>query len=397
MWKSSWYIGKLFGISLYLHMSWFLIFFLVTLDLALGVFPSLHPEWSALFTWVLAGVAAILFFVSILAHELAHSLVAKKKGIAIDRITLFLFGGVANMEHEPPTPRTEFFMAAAGPLTSLVIGVVCLLFAGYLPGTFPAGVQDPLIVLQFLSPLALTLMWLGTVNIFVGIFNLVPGFPLDGGRIVRSFLWALTGNIQRATVYASWLGRGVAISFMAIGFLMAVGFVFPVLGTGIFSGLWLIFIGWFLYVIARASYRDTVIDSLLSGLRVEDVMRAGYVSVGAQVSVQELYELHLKHNQTELFMVLEKGETVGCIRYQDIVGMDTKERQKHVAADIMKPIEHVERVAPGDRVVTAYRKLSQRQLQQLPVVDTRGILGMIQLSDIVHWLHQEKRSVRSFG
>jgi Zn-dependent protease len=200
-------IGRLFGINIFVDWSWLLIFSLVTWNLATG-FALVHPTWGAGLNWVLAIIAAQLFFMSVLAHELAHSLVARAQNIPVRNITLFLFGGVSNIQQEPRSPRAEFVMAIVGPITSIVIGVVCLLVAAISAAggiLLPAAGAMAAIraAMASLDPLTTLLLWLGPINILLGIFNMVPGFPLDGGRVLRAILWGLTGNFRTATRWAS--------------------------------------------------------------------------------------------------------------------------------------------------------------------------------------------------
>jgi len=200
------HIGRIFGINVRIDWSWIFIFLLVTWSLAIGVFPSWHPEWSLSLSWTVAIAASILFFASILAHELAHSLVAKMRGLPVRRITLFLFGGVSNLEREPPSPKTEFFIAIVGPITSVALGLIFLLMGGLSIGGIQNLAAEPSEMLSQLNPLTTLLLWLGSVNILIGLFNLVPGFPLDGGRILRSLVWMATGSLRKATRWASGAG-----------------------------------------------------------------------------------------------------------------------------------------------------------------------------------------------
>ncbi|MGE5222759.1 MAG: site-2 protease family protein, partial [Omnitrophica WOR_2 bacterium] len=191
-------IGRIFGISIYIDWSWIFIFLLVTWNLAGAVFPTLHPNWNTILDLAVGLAASLLFFASVLAHELAHSLVAIARGLPVRRITLFIFGGVSNIEREPPSPLTEFLVAVVGPLTSIVLGVIFLFLGGSNQGIFGSFSTGQLQSLARLDPVSTLLLWLGPINIILGIFNLVPGFPLDGGRVLRSILWGISHNLRQA-------------------------------------------------------------------------------------------------------------------------------------------------------------------------------------------------------
>lgn len=239
-------LGNIFGVTVALDPSWIIIFILVTWNLSSGVFAPVHPEWGVIQQWLVSVIAAFLFFASILAHELAHSLTAKTRGIPVNKIVLFLFGGVSDIEKEPDTPLSEFFIAAVGPLTSFIIGILSLWLGIRLGEDLRNAMAAPGQFFALLSPARTVLVWLGTVNILVGIFNLVPGFPLDGGRIFRSFLWSLTGNLNLSTTIASALGQGIGWLIMALGFATVLGISVPYLERSLLGGIWLILIGWFL-------------------------------------------------------------------------------------------------------------------------------------------------------
>jgi Zn-dependent protease len=246
-------LGKIFGIAIRINFTWLLILPLIAWNLSTA-FANAHPDWSIGLTWGIGLVAALLLFVSVLAHELAHSLVAKKQGIPVDDITLFLFGGVSDIEEEPKSPGGEFLMAALGPLTSFVIGIALLLLGGSITDIQASGMNAENL-LSRLSPFGTVVFWLGSINIVLGIFNLIPGFPLDGGRILRSVVWAISDNLQLATVVAATAGKVIAFLMIGSGILMILGIRIPFFGTGVFNGIWLALIGWFLFSGAQRQSR----------------------------------------------------------------------------------------------------------------------------------------------
>ena len=244
-------LGRVFGIQVRVDWSLSFIFGLIVLDLGAGVFPRWHPDWSAPLCWGVALAAALLFFASVLAHELSHALVARTRGIAVPRITLFLFGGVAELAEEPRTPGAEFLIAIVGPLTSLAIGGGALLASGLLAGPLLSDATltslESAKLLEQLGPLPTLLLWLGPVNVTLGLFNLIPGFPLDGGRVLRALLWAITHDAAKATRWAARTGQLVAVFMIVGGGMLALG------GSAI-QGVWLALLGWFLYKAASNSF-----------------------------------------------------------------------------------------------------------------------------------------------
>ena len=312
------YIGRIFGINIHVDWSWVLIFLLVTWSLAAGLFPAWHPDWSAALRWGLAVVASLLFFASILLHELSHSLVAKARGLPVRRITLFLFGGVSNIEREPPTPKTEFLMAVVGPITSILLGLIFLALAAFSAATSGITAQEPEAVARQLGPVTTLLAWLGPINILLGLFNLIPGFPLDGGRILRAALWSATKDLRKATAWAAGVGRLTGWMFIAAGVAMALGAQLPFFGTGLISGLWLIFIGWFLNSAAVNSYQQTVVRDLLEDVPVFRLMRLNVPTVAPTLTVSHLVYDYVMGADERAFPVMEGDRLVGMVCLEDI-------------------------------------------------------------------------------
>src|SRR6266498_5821560 len=253
-------IGRLFGIDIHVDWSWILIFALVSWSLS-ATFGQIHSGWSIGMRWGMAMLAAILFFASVLAHELAHSLAALARGVAVHSITLFLFGGVSNIQREPDSPAEELVITIVGPLTSLFLGAVFLVIGA--GGFLVNDTMSTTSLLARLQPLNTILAWLGSINIMVGFFNLIPAFPLDGGRIVRSLIWAISGDVHIATRWASLLGQGIGWAMIFGGMAMLLGVSIPFFGSGAFNGVWLIFIGWFLNNAASAGYEHVIVQDML--------------------------------------------------------------------------------------------------------------------------------------
>src|SRR6266699_348729 len=250
---------RIFGIQIGLHYSWLLIAVLIVLSLA-GQFAATNPQWGTNIIWGVSILTALLFFATIVIHELSHAAIATARGLPVRSITLFALGGVAQIEKEASDAKTEFWMGIAGPITSLIIGTVCLAFAGAVGWTPTHDHQ---------APLAAMLGWLGVINVALAVVNMVPGFPLDGGRVLRAIILWITGSASRATRIAARVGQLIAFGFIIVGLFRFFN------GAG-FGGLWLTFIGWFLLDAARSSYAQFETIERLRGVRVRDVMASDW-------------------------------------------------------------------------------------------------------------------------
>lgn len=382
-------LGRIFGIDIYVDWSWIFIFVLVTWNLAATVFPSLHPGWGLSTNLILGFVASILFFASVLAHELAHSLVAKARGLPVRRIILFIFGGVSNIEREPSSPGEEFMVAVVGPLTSLVLGVLFLFLGGVtanLGNLRTFGVVNTQQILAGLSPLSTMLLWLGPVNLLLGIFNLVPGFPLDGGRVLRAIIWGATGSLRTATRWAIFIGHIVAWIFIITGIAMAFGVRVPVFGTGFLGGLWLAFIGWFLNNAASQSQQQAMIEDLLEGVPVARLMRADVPAVSPQASVTQLVDDYLMGTEERAFPVVEGDRLAGLVCLEDVRKIPRAQWDETRVSQIMTPADQVAVVAPREDVTEALHTLTGKDISQVPVVQDGHLVGMLRRRDIVRWL-----------
>jgi len=378
-------LGRFFGIEVNIDWSLLLIFFLITWNLSTG-FGSMHEDWSTALRWGTAVVAAILFFASVLMHELAHSLVARSQGLPVRRITLFLFGGVSNIQREPPSPTAEFLITIVGPLTSILLGFIFIAISGIPTDTLLASADASMNVLKGLGPIPTLLLWLGPINILLGLFNLVPGFPLDGGRIVRSILWAITDNLRRATRVASYLGQGIAWLMIGTGFAMVFGIQVPFFGTGLISGLWLAFIGWFLHSAASRSYQQVVIRDILEDVPVSRMMRNDAPTVSPDTTIRNLVHDHIMRTDEHSFPVIETGKLVGLVTLDDVRAVSRDSWDAKTIRDIMTPKEELIVVEEDEDAADALDKLRQRDFRQLPVLRGSEMAGLLRRRDIIKWL-----------
>ncbi len=383
-------IGHIFGINVRVDWSWLLIFALVVWNLA-AVFGGAHPDWGPALTWGTALVAALLFFGSVLAHELAHSLVAKARGIPVRGITLFLFGGVSNIQKEPPSPGAEFVMAVVGPLTSVVLGALLLLVGRGSAAAAPDVTANPTQFLGSLGPVTTLLLWLGSVNILVGLFNMLPAFPLDGGRVLRSIFWAVLGNLRRATRLASWIGQAIAWVMILSGIGMVFGLRLPLLGTGTINGIWLVFIGWFLNSSASRSYQQVVVQDILEDVPVRRIMRTNPPTVPPDVSIASLVHDFVMGTDDHGFPVVEGSDLVGLICLDDVREVPREEWDTTLVRDVMTPKDSLITVNPEEDAAEALQRLEQQDVRQLPVTKNGTLEGLLRRRDIVHWLQLESQ------
>jgi Zn-dependent protease len=356
-------VGRLFGVEIRLHVTWFLVFVLVVLSVP-SVSLSGEAELSAVARLTVAGVVALLFFASVVAHELAHALVAKRRGIAVKEITLFIFGGAAKLEQESPNPRTEALVAAAGPITTVVIA---LLF-----GAVWAGLRDN--DAEIVQIVAQSALWLGSINLLLAVFNLIPGFPMDGGRVLRALLWAGTKNFVRATRIATLVGRAFAYLLIGIGVVIA-------LRTGDFiGGLWLSFIGWFLSNAAETSYRRVALEKLIEGVRVHDVMERNVAQVSPNLTLDTLVDQHLLSGQAMFYPVVLDDVLVGTVDIGQVSRIPRANWPLTRVTDVMTRGPAMVTVSEPDTLWQAVTRFEETGTPAIPVVDAsdpRRLLGLL--------------------
>ena len=388
--KSGLRLGKIFGININIDWSWLLIFALVSWSLA-SSFSLAHPGWTIFMQWGLALSAALLFFASILAHELAHSVMARAMGVPVRNITLFLFGGISNIQKEPKSPSAELAITIVGPLTSLILGGIFLALGVGTAAINNVALMDTISALSQIGPVGTIFVWLGSVNILIALFNLIPGFPLDGGRIVRSALWAATDDLKKSTRWASWMGQAVAWILILFGISMMFGIYIPILGTGFLNGMWIVFIGWFLQNAAVQSYHKIVVQDILEDVPVKQMMYTDVPIVKAGQSVQTLIDNYIMQTDNRAFIVFEGDRMVGLVTIDDIRKVDAKARELTVIKSIMTPSKNMIVIAPEEEASDAFQRLQSEDIRQLPVVYGNKIVGLLRRKDIVRWLQLQSQ------
>jgi Zn-dependent protease len=350
------------GIEIRLDYSWFLIFVLILVSLSAGYLPGEHPGQAKLHYWIAGAAATLLFFLSILAHELSHALVARLLGIRVPAITLFLFGGVSHMEQEATRPATEFRVAVVGPLSSLALAG---LFWG-VARALPAGVP-PLV--------AAVVTYLAWINTALAVFNLLPGYPLDGGRILRAVAWWRTGSLRRATRVAADAGKGLAVGLMLLGAVQ-------IFQGALLGGLWLVFIGMFLRTMAEASYQSLVIAQTLEDVRTSQVAIADPVTVGPDLSIRQLVDDYLLAHGYRAYPVMEAGRPLGLISVEDLKDLPPEKRDETTVRERMRALDDALRVPSDLPLAEALVRLASAPGGRLLVMRGDELVGMLTKSGI---------------
>jgi len=385
-------VGKVGGIELRIDASWVLIFLLLTWSLG-AMFGSWHPQWGFGQSLALGGAAALLFFASVLLHEVAHCLVAIAYGIPVRDITLHLFGGLASIEEDPPSPKAEFWMAIVGPAVSLAVAFVAstagtALFMVHSGNGVSFGSAD--MYGQF-GPLTTLLFWLGTANFVVALFNLLPGLPLDGGRVLRATLWAVTGNVRSATRWAAMAGQLIGWLLVFAGILMAFGSHVPLLGRGFGAGLWTALIGWFLRGAAAQTFQQAILQDILEGVRASSLMRRDGPWISSDLTVKDVVDdVFLRRDDGAYPVFDHSGAFVGLLTLDDVRKVPEAARLTTPVGAAMTPLERLPTASPDMPVFDALRKMRRAGLAELPVHDGRRLVGMLFDTDIGRWieLHQ---------
>lgn len=373
-------LASILGFEIRIDASWFIIFFLLFWSLSAGVFPQDYPDLESSTHYLMGITATLLFFASLLAHELSHSVVAKAKGIPVEGITLFIFGGMAHTRMEAEDPGDELAIAGVGPLMSIVIAGLFggLTWLGQQAG-WPQAVLGPS-------------EYLAWINLILAGFNLLPGFPLDGGRLFRALAWKATGDVTRATRWASGGGQVLGWILIGLGALQ-------VLGGGAIGGLWLVFIGWFLRTAAQASFRQHLLQNVFQGVPARDVMTPDPTTVPSGLTLRELVDDNLLRHRYQCYPVVDEegGGVMGLVTLEQVKGVDRNEWGQTRVQDVMTPLQEVE-VAPEDPMTDVLDRMREGRSRVLVVRDGE-LLGVISAGDVTRWvqLEQDLEGVRPPG
>ena len=385
--RGSWRIGRIMGIDITVDVSWFIIAFLLIYTLGFLQFPrELHPRAfvpRADITSVALGIATcLLLFASVLAHELSHSWMAIQRGIPVSRITLFIFGGVAQIANEPDRPITEFLIAIMGPLMSLALAA--LFGAGWIWARILDSSQ---LLGSSLAPLVIMTGLLAEINAQLAIFNLAPGFPLDGGRVFRAILWGVTHNLRRATWWATRAGQLIALALIGIG-----AWLFFTQFDG--SGIWFALIGFFLWSAAGEGYRQMLLTETLRGVTVQQLMTRGVETISPDLTLAEFVDRHLIPTREQTFAVAHESTLQGIISIDEIKRISRAEWNARRVRDAMTPLAALEAVAPEQPAAAAMAKLSSSDALELPVFEAGQLVGFIGRAELLRFLQLKELASR---
>jgi Zn-dependent protease/predicted transcriptional regulator len=360
-------LGKLFGIQLRLHYSWFLIFALLAVSLV-------APNWYSPFAWAIGIATCLLFFASVVAHELAHSLVGRANDIPVTSITLFIFGGLAMMTREAAHPKAELKMAAAGPICSAVIGGICFLIWSFSPGLPPLVAQ--------------MVLWLMIMNLALAVFNLIPGFPLDGGRLFRAAVWRRSGDFRRSTRIATRVGQGVGYFFIGAGISIVVLSLFGLSPFDLnwFSGVWIAFIGWFLRNAAQTSYRQTEWRETLRQFTAAQVMTSSYPVIPPDITLSRLVEEHIFPTGHRLFMVAGEGGFEGVLTLDNIKAVSRQDWGVTRVKDIMTSRDQLRVAQASENALSILERMNESGINQVLVVSEGRVMGLVTRESLTGFL-----------
>jgi len=359
--KGAWKIGSIMGIPIRVHFSWLIVFGLLTWLLSSRYFPQVTPDLPFVSYWINGVLAALLLFASVAFHELAHSYVAQKYKLTIESITLFIFGGVAQLKGDPPHPRAEFWIAIAGPLSSFFLSAFF-----YILMMSTAGGSKPLFA------------YLAQINFIIAVFNLIPGFPMDGGRVLRSAIWGKKKDYFYATQKASSIGRGIALFFIFFG-------LFSIF-TGGMGGLWLMFIGWFLYSAAQASYQQSTLQETLSGIKVKDIMVKDIVTLNPSVSLDEAVNQYFLRHGYGGFPVIDEGKFLGIITLKEVKNVPREDWGKMKVSEVYVRHDKKWEVSVNDDVTKALELMIKEDKGRIVVTERDKIIGLITRNGIARYV-----------
>ena len=358
----------LFGLTVKLDVSWLIILALVVWSLAGAVFPQQFPGLSAWTYFAMGLLAAAGLFVSIVFHELSHSLIARRFGLPMTGITLFLFGGVAEMSEEPPSAKAEFWMAIAGPISSVILGGVLL---GVAYGVGATGLSEPAVGV---------LRWIAILNFILAAFNLIPGFPLDGGRVLRSILWHVKGDLRKATHAASRVGAGFGMVLVGLGIAQIL------LLWNAIGGLWWILIGLFIRGAAKRGYQQVLMRQALSGEPVERFMRPDPVTVPPELSLADLVEQYVYRHHFKMYPVVSDGRLVGCVTTRDVQNVPQGQWAETTVGDVAASCDADNTITPDADAVDALAQMRREKVSRLIVRRNGDLAGILTLKDLLEFL-----------
>jgi len=365
-------IGRVFGIPLRIDYSWFLIFALITWTLATGYFPAEFKSWPAAEYWIVGLITSVVFFASVLLHELGHSLVARRYNINVNSITLLIFGGVSEIKTEPVSALSEFWISISGPVVSLLLAGIFSLLA---------------VVFSGVEPLLALTKYLAYINLILGLFNLIPGFPLDGGGVLMAIVWGITHKRHLGILVAASVGSFFAYAFIALG-------AYEVLNGGLLNGLWTVFIGWFLLNASGGEMRRERIKSSLSGHKVSEAMSLGYTIIPFDTTLQYLVDEHILGGSRRSFVITKGDAVVGLLTIHALQAVPREKWPTTTVEQVMIPDTQIKQIGPNTELWEAMEEMDHDGVNQLPVMADGKIQGMLTREDVISYIRRLPSAAR---
>jgi Zn-dependent protease len=368
--RKSFTIGNILGIPVGVDFSWILIMALVTWSLATSYFPAEFKNWPAVTYWLVGGLTAILFFGSVFLHELSHSLVAERFKISVRKITLYIFGGVTEMKTEPATAWSEFWITISGPLTNLALAGLFALLA---------------VVFSAIAPAQALLKYLAFINLTLGAFNLIPGYPLDGGSVLMAIIWGITHRRHWGVVAATFIGSLVANLLILWG-------VLQVVGGDLWNGLWTAFIGWFMLNASGGELRQERLKEVLSGHRVAEAMSNSYTVIYPNTTLQRLVDDHILGGSRRYFIVEKEGQINGMTTIHALQIVRKEDWPTTTVEQVMIPLSRLITTQPATELYEALQEMDRDGVNQLPVIEGDQIQGILTREDVISYLRRLQTS-----
>jgi Zn-dependent protease/CBS domain-containing protein len=374
-------LGRIAGIEIGINYTWIFAFFLFAWIFAANTFPAVYPGWTTATYWAAGVVVSIMIFVSVLIHELSHSIIARSRGLKVSSIVLFIFGGVSNIETEPEKAWTEFIMSVAGPLSSLVLGGIFMgiAYALYLPRNIFSPINP-------VNPVIGSLFYIGWVNLLLAIFNIIPGFPLDGGRVLRSIIWGATRSLQTATTVAGNVGRIFGWAMIFFGIAQFFGISVAGLQGNFLNGIWFVFIGWFLTSAADAAMREQSLQQHLAGVHVKDVMDRTPECVGPATPVESIVHESFIQRGRRALPVCSDDRLIGIVTLADVKRL-SQDRWRNTPVQEIMTRSPLLSVNENDDMNGALKILAKNGLNQIPVMGDGHLVGLLSRADVLRYLH----------
>lgn len=376
-------LGRFFGVEVALDWSWIVTFVLAAwtlVSVGARVLPGLGALWLAL----LGAASAAGLFASLVLHEIAHGLVSRACGVPVQHVTLFLLGGITDVERDPASPKSELLSALAAPAASIAVGLLFGLAVVITGGPLPRGLDD----LDRLGAPGVLLAWLAIANVAIAAVNILPAYPLDGGRLVRAAIWRATGDVERATRWSAWMGQAIGWLLVVLG----VGLAFAGRGPGVAGGMWIAFVGWFIASAAAQGYEGLRVQDALAGVPVARLMRRSFVAIPADLTVATAMRTFLARSDGRAMPVVDGQELVGLLSFRDVRDLPAGAWKDTLVREVVARHASEKKTTPRTPVIDVLDMLGDVETERLPVVEGTRLIGMLDRHDVMRWIEAHATS-----